>query len=124
MTNNPFGVSPLDIAWDVIHADGSKSATLVGTRDDGVQFTYAFFVPAGLWDAPHSHPSDAHVHVASGVLSIGYGATLSPDRAETFGTGSFIFVPAGTVHFDGSEEDTVLIGTAIGPWATDYVIST
>jgi len=27
------------------------------------------------------------------------------------------------VHFDGAEQDTVLLGTAVGPWSTDYVIS-
>ncbi len=37
--------------------------------------------------------------------------------------GSFLYVPAGAVHFDGAKQDTVLVGTAIGPWSTDYVIN-
>ncbi len=35
----------------------------------------------------------------------------------------FLYVAAGAVHFDGAEQDTVLLSTAIGPWSTDYVIN-
>jgi len=30
-------------------------------------------------------------------------------------------VPAGTIHFDGAEQDTMIIGTAIGPWRTNTI---
>jgi hypothetical protein len=29
-------------------------------------------------------------------------------------------VPAGMPHFDGSHEDTLIIGVASGPWITTY----
>lgn len=112
-----------DIPWETSHEDGTKSATLVGTREPGVMFTYAFFIPAGVFDAPHRHVADSHLHVASGELRIAYGTSF--DRRDTRGypAGSFLWVPAGAVHFDGADKDTVLIGTATGPWDTTYVES-
>ena len=109
-----------EIPWQQTNPDGTRSATLVGTREPGVTFTYAFFIPAGVWDAPHSHTSAAHLVVARGELLLGYGATFDRDAAARFPAGSFLYVPAGAVHFDGAEQDTVLLGTAVGPWSTDY----
>lgn len=84
-------------------------------------FTYAFFIPAGVWDIPHSHVSAAHLVVASGVLRLGYGSVVNQAEAAAFPAGSFLYFPPGVVHYDGAEEDTLLIGTAIGPWSTDYL---
>jgi len=112
-----------NIDWQQTHPDGTKSATLVGSREPGVTFTYAFFIPAGIWDAPHSHIAAAHLVVASGELRLGYGTQLDRQAADPFPVGSFLYVPAGAVHFDGAEQDSVLLGTAVGPWSTDYVNS-
>jgi hypothetical protein len=42
-------------------------------------------------------------------------------NATAFPAGSFLLVPAGARHFDGADVDTIIIGTAIGRWSTDYV---
>lgn len=110
-----------DIPWGQINPDGTRSATLVGSREPGVSFSYAFFIPAGVWDQPHSHIAAAHLVVASGELRLGYGSRLAPDAASIYPAGSFLYVPAGANHFDGAKKDTVLLGTAVGPWSTDYV---
>lgn len=52
------------IPWEKTNPDGTRSATLVGRRQRGETFTYAFFVPAGVWDQPHSHIAAAHLVVA------------------------------------------------------------
>lgn len=108
------------IPWEAIHEDGTRSATLVGTREHGVMFTYAFFIPAGVFDAPHSHIADAHLHVAKGELRLGYGTSFVRKDAAAYPAGSFLWVPTGAVHFDGAFEDTLIIGTATGPWNTEY----
>ena len=69
-----------DIPWEPAAPDGTRGATLVGTRDPGVAFTYAFFVPADVWDRPHSHPAAAHLVVASGELRLGYGRRFDTGR--------------------------------------------
>lgn len=113
--------SPDSIEWEHTNPDGTKSATLAGTREPGVMFTYAFFLPAGVWDQPHSHSADAHLHVVTGSLRLGYGDKFEPDQAGEFTSGSFLYVPAAEIHFDGAEIDTILIGTATGPWSTAYL---
>lgn len=118
-----LAISVENIDWQQTNPDGTKSATLVGSREPGVSFTYAFFVPAGVWDEPHSHIAAGHLVVASGELRLGYGSQFDRQAADRFSVGSFLYVPAGAVHFDGAEQDTVLLGTAIGPWSTDYVIN-
>ena len=124
MTTSAPGALAFDpnrIPWEITHDDGTKSATLVGTRSAGEMFSYAFFIPAGVYDAPHSHIAAAHLHVASGEFRLGYGPSFDLNDADSYPAGSFLYVPAGDVHFDGADEDTVLIGTATGPWNTEYL---
>ncbi len=120
MADAAFATTVDDIPWEHLHDDGTRSATLAGVREAGVTFSYAFFIPAGVWDRPHSHLAAAHLVVASGELRLGYGTRLEQAAAQRFPAGSFLYVPAGAVHFDGAEQDTVIIGTAVGPWSTDY----
>lgn len=109
------------IPWQTSGANGTKYALLEGKRDEaGVPFSYAFFIPAGVWDRPHYHSATARVFVAKGTLRIGYGPTMDKGKATAYPAGSYVVVSAGAVHFDGSDEDTLIIGTAIGPWSTTY----
>lgn len=121
----PASVDPDRIEWTRVNPDGTKFALLDGVRDKpGVSFSYAFFIPAGVWDAAHSHAATARVFVARGTLKLGYGDRIDKRKATAFPTGSFLLVPAGARHFDGADVDTIIIGTAIGPWSTDYVETT
>jgi hypothetical protein len=61
--------------------------------------------------------------VLKGSLSLAYGEEFDHAKLEVFPAGSFILVPANARHFDGSTEDTIIVGTALGPWATHYVDS-
>jgi uncharacterized RmlC-like cupin family protein len=95
---------------------------LEGRRDvPNALFTYAFFIPAGFWDAPHWHTQDARVVVLSGALHLGYGEAMRLEAASVYPTGSVLVVPAGARHFDGALEDTVIVGVASGVWHTHYV---
>lgn len=109
------------IPWEPPDSDGTRFAVLEGSREGDFPFSYAFYIPAGAWDRPHSHTADARVVVVKGELQLGYGRTLEKDDAERFGVGSFLFVPAGAVHFDGAEEDTMIVGSAFGQWVTHYL---
>ncbi|WP_155838731.1 hypothetical protein [Arthrobacter castelli] len=50
-----------------------------------------------------------------------YGSSLNRDAATCYPAGSFLYIPGDAVHFDGTEKDTVLLGTAVGPWSTDHL---
>jgi hypothetical protein len=116
----PFAVRVDDIRWDRLHPDGTRSTTLCGSRKAGRSFAYGFYIPAGVWDEPHWHSAEAWIVVACGELRLGYGRTLERSAAVAYPVGSFLRVPAGAVHFDGAEVETVIIGTAVGPWSTTY----
>lgn len=112
------------LEWQETSPDGTKYALLEGRREvPGEAFSYAFYIPAGFWDPPHHHTADARVFVLSGSLYLGYGADFGAERLTAYLAGSYLLVPAGALHFDGSDEETVIIGTAAGPWATHYVDS-
>ena len=116
------GWRPDTIPWQTMGANGTRYALLEGHREaPGQPFTYAFAIPAGVWDAPHRHSTTARVFVASGVLRFGYGETPDHERAICYPAGSIVVVPGGAVHFDGADVDTVIIGVASGPWSTSYL---
>ncbi|NBC17250.1 MAG: DUF4437 domain-containing protein, partial [Bacteroidetes bacterium] len=102
--------------------DGTKYALLEGRRDvAGEAFTYAFFLPGGFFDPPHWHTADARICVLRGTLHLGYGEQYDARALQAFEAGTYLVVPAGAPHFDGAHEDTLIIGTAEGLWATHYV---
>lgn len=51
---SPRAWTPESIPWGDTAPDGTKYALPEGRRDfEGELFTYAFFIPAGFWDAAH-----------------------------------------------------------------------
>jgi hypothetical protein len=122
MTTQPAAWHPDTLHWAEIAPDGTRYTLLEGRRDlPGEAFTYAFFIPAGFWDPGHWHTADARIVVLKGTLHLGYGNVLDISASSAYPTGSVVLVPAGMRHFDGAHEDTVIIGTAVGPWSTHYV---
>jgi quercetin dioxygenase-like cupin family protein len=106
------------IEWQEVDADGTKSALLEGRRDvPGEAFTYAFFIPAGYHEH-HWHSSDARVAVIQGALKVSFGETLDLEHARAYPAGCFLLVPANVKHTMAADQDTIIIGTATGPWAT------
>jgi len=114
----PQSWTPQTIHWQETNPDGTRYAVLQGRRDvPGEAFTYAFFIPAGYWEH-HWHSADARVAVVQGELKVAYGPTLDKAHAQGYGVGSFILVPKNVQHTMGATVDTIIIGTAVGPWAT------
>src|SRR5215472_16569572 len=108
------------IVWQNTYPDGTKWSVLEGNKDEpGKAFTYAFYIPAGYWEH-HSHNQDARVAVVSGALKVAIGPTLDREGAKTYAVGSFLLVPANVPHTMGADVDTIIIGTAMGPWKTHH----
>jgi quercetin dioxygenase-like cupin family protein len=107
-----------NIEWQKTDPDGTKWAVLEGRSDaPGEAFTYAAFIPAGFHEF-HSHPSDARVAVVQGVPKVSFGETSDLEHLKSYPVGSFLFVPANVPHTMAADEDTIIIGTAVGPWHT------
>jgi len=108
------------IEWQEVDADGTKYALLEGHRDvPGEAFTYAFFIPAGYHEH-HWHSADARVAVVQGALKVNFGETLDLEHTTAYPVGSFLLVPANVKHTMAADVDTIIIGTAVGPWATHH----
>jgi quercetin dioxygenase-like cupin family protein len=114
----PQAWTPSHIHWQEVNADGTKYSVLEGRRDvAGEAFTYAFFIPAGYWEH-HWHSQDARVAVVKGELKVAFGPALDKANARGYGVGSYVLVPKNVQHTMGATVDTIIIGTAVGPWAT------
>jgi quercetin dioxygenase-like cupin family protein len=111
---------PNNIVWQNSYPDGTKWSVLEGDKDaPGKAFTYAFYIPAGYWEH-HSHNQDARVAVVSGALKVAVGSKLDKEGAKAYPVGSFLLVPANVEHTMGADVDTIIIGSAIGPWKTHH----
>lgn len=118
---NAVVVTAGTIPWGPVAADGTRFALLDGQREAvGQSFSYAFALPPGAWDKPHRHSTTARIFVLKGVLKLGWGTKMDKAHAQAFPAGSFVVVPAGAVHFDGADENTIILGVASGVWATQY----
>lgn len=116
---NPLHFRSSSIPWQRIEKDGTKYAVLYGDRDKpGQPFTYAFYMPGGVWVKAHHHTQQAHVTVVTGRIKLGYGPKLDKSKAVELVAGDFFIVPAGEPHFEGSDGECVIIGTALGGWKT------
>jgi quercetin dioxygenase-like cupin family protein len=116
----PLAWDAKTIVWQKVDSDGTKWSVLEGRSDEaGEAFTYAAFVPAGFHDF-HSHATDARVAVVQGVLKVSFGETLDLEHLKSYAVGSFLFVPANVKHTMAADEDTIVVGTAVGPWHTHH----
>lgn len=110
------------IAWQPDDPPGAKYAVLDGDRTKpGTLFTYAFWLPGGVWAPAHFHSQDAHVAVMAGSLRLGYGRAVDPSRAVAIPAGQFFIARANEPHFEGSDGPCLIIGTAMGGWTTTPV---
>lgn len=100
----------LGAAYAVVHGDPDKAGTYVIR----VRF------PAGVMDLPHSHSADRHVTVLEGAWHAGTGPNFDAASAVALGPGSYMFHPAGGVHWDGAagDQDAVVQIIGNGPVAT------
>ncbi len=127
---SPSAQSPVDeagariwredtIRWQPDDPPGAKYAVLDGDRDrPGTLFTYAFWLPGGVWAPVHVHSQAAHVAVMRGTLRLGYGRVADRSRTVAVAAGEFFIVRADEPHFEGSDEPCLIIGTALGGWRT------
>lgn len=56
----------------------------------------------------------------SGALRVSFGETLDKAGAKAYPVGSYLLVPANVKHTMGADVDTIIIGTAVGPWSTHH----
>jgi quercetin dioxygenase-like cupin family protein len=119
--------TPQDAQWGPappLLPSGAQIAVLAGDPMKAAPYAIRLKFPANYAIPAHSHPTDEHVVVTSGLLTLGMGDALKKIDAgnKTLGVGGFALMPANMNHFaltTASETTIVLYGQ--GPVEFKYV---
>lgn len=104
-------VFPAGAQMAVLHGDPTKSGTFV------VRLRF----PANYEVAAHYHPTDEHVTIISGEMSLGMGDKLDRAKADALKPGGYVALPAKMSHYVWTDSGVVLQVQAEGPFALTYV---
>ena len=104
-------VFPAGAQMAVLHGDPTKSGTFV------VRLRF----PANYQVQAHYHPTDEHVTIISGEMSLGMGDKLDRAKANTMKPGGYVAMPAKMSHYVWTDSGVVLQVQAEGPFALTYV---
>jgi len=97
----------------------AQVAPLVGAPYRG-PYTIRMKRPDGHVEAPHRHESDEYVFVISGVVHFGIGDRVDRSSARTLRAGSFVLIPAQTLHYSWADGDVLVDMHWSGPAAAIY----
>jgi quercetin dioxygenase-like cupin family protein len=113
-----------DVKWEEappVLPPGAKMAVLQGNPGEKGLFTIRVMLPANYKIPAHSHPTDEHVVVLSGALSMGMGDKLDPSAGKALRSGGFALVPARKNHFAyTTTEPTMIVVYGMGPFEFIY----
>lgn len=100
---------------------GAQAAVLAGDPGQaGGLFVLRLKMPAGYRIARHRHPSDEHVTVLEGELTLEMGDGANR-HSTTFGPGDYVLLPADMQHTASTTSGAVLQVHAKGPFELNYV---
>ncbi len=106
-------VPPEKIVWKDAGA-GAKVAVIHGDPSQPGMYVIRAFSATGAMSAPHFHGEDRHIIVAVGTWNAGSDASWVPQSTTPLKTGSYMFHPAGAVHYDGSITDKPAMVQIVG----------
>ena len=100
---------------------GAKMAVVSGDPSKAGSFTIQLAMPDGYRIPPHFHPTDEAVEVKRGTFLFGMGDTLDVAKTQAMKAGARGSVAANMHHFAIAKGATVVVVTAVGPFAMTYV---
>lgn len=100
---------------------GMKFAVIDGDPAAKGLVTVRLEMPAGYKIAPHWHPTDEHVTVLSGTLSLGMGDTVDKAHSKTLRAGGYAVAPANMHHYAWTKTGATVQVHMIGPFGLTYV---
>jgi quercetin dioxygenase-like cupin family protein len=111
-----FRIVPVDsVQWQPVpNSHGVESALIAGNPAQPGTYVIRVKFPPHVMDRPHHHSRDRHVTVLQGRWFAGTGPDFAPGKAQVLTPGSYMFHPAGGVHWDGSNSDDTVIVQIIG----------
>ena len=103
-----------EVQWQKMNSLGVESALIAGNPSQPGTYVIRVKFPPHVMDRPHRHSRDRHVTVLQGRWFAGTGSDFAPDNASALPAGSYMFHPAGGIHWDGSNSDDTVIVQIIG----------
>lgn len=100
---------------------GAKIAVVSGDPGGAGPFVIRLRFPPGYAVPPHRHPSDEHVTVINGALTLGMSAVMDGGRRMVLGRGDTIVAPANMNHYAFTTQGAILQISARGPFQVIYV---
>lgn len=103
---------------------GAEIAVLAGNPMGHVPYTIRVKFPPNYSIPAHSHPTDEHVVVVSGSLTLGMGNKLDKSAADskTLTAGGFALMPAEMNHYAyTTAAETTIVLYGMGPIEFKYV---
>ena len=100
---------------------GAKLAVVSGNPSLPGPFAIQLRFPPGYTVPPHSHPTDEHVTVVDGVVSLGMGSVADRRGMKVLGEGRSIVAPANMAHYASTTQGATLLIRANGPFQVTYV---
>jgi quercetin dioxygenase-like cupin family protein len=97
---------------------------LAGDREKAGLFAERQRFQAGYRSRPHVHNAELHIVVICGSARIGLSAKPDSVRDQRVSPGGFVRIPAGVMHVEWFDRETVLHIQALGPVETIFVDST
>ncbi len=99
---------------------GAQIAVLSGDPGQPAPFVLRLKLPPGYKIATHWHPTDEHVTVLEGDLTLAMGDGAQAHSA-TFGPGDYVLLPARMPHAASTQAGAVAQLHCPGPFAINYV---
>ena len=100
---------------------GAQMAVIDGDPASKGLVTVRLKMPAGYQIAPHWHPTDEHITVLAGSLSIGMGDTLDKQHSKTLKVGGYAVAPATMHHYAWTKTGATVQLHLQGPFGITYV---
>jgi quercetin dioxygenase-like cupin family protein len=100
---------------------GAQIAVIDGDPAAKGPVTMRLKMPAGYKIAPHWHPTDEHITVLAGTLSIGMGDTMDMDHGQALKVGGYAVAPATMHHYAWTKTGATVQLHMNGPFALTYV---
>lgn len=99
---------------------GAQAAVMAGDPTQPGQFVIRLKVPAGFRVARHWHPTEEHLTVIEGDLTLDMGEGAQ-QRSATFGPGDYVLLPMRMQHAASTSGGLVLQVHGPGPFEINYV---
>jgi quercetin dioxygenase-like cupin family protein len=117
-------MTPAEIVWGPAPPGlppGSQVAVLYGNPGGTGPFTLRAKLPAGYRIPPHWHPTDEHLTVLSGGVSMGMGETFDEKAMMALPVGGFAAMPPNQRHYLMTKSEAVIQVHGMAPFAITYV---